>query len=350
MQMAKQSLQSHRKDEHYFLAEKFYQEQASAGFDQLRFVRSALPELSLAEIDLQAQLGPHTTDWPVFINAMTGGSHTTHKINLELAALARACRLPMATGSGSVLLSDTDAEVRASFTDVRAALGDGLLLANVGIDKTPAQAQQIVDILQADMLEVHINVPQEIVMPEGERSFHWHDNLRALRAQLQVPIIAKEVGFGMRQDDFTRIAETGVAAIDVGGRGGTNFVRIENVRRAHGDYSYLADFGQTTVESLIEAEGYNGQLIATGGIRTPLDVLKALRLGASAVGIAGLVLHWLTKYGAAEAQQRMQDFLAQLRSCMLLVGARDIAALRQVPIVYSEQLISYARQRGIELP
>lgn len=348
--MAKQSLQSHRKDEHYFLAEKFYQEQAGAGFDQLRFIRSALPEVDLDEVDLTGQLGPHKTTWPIFINAMTGGSHTTRKVNGALARIARACALPMATGSGSVLLSDDDPEVRASFTDVRAELGTGLLLANVGVDKTPAQAQQIVDTLQADMLEVHINVPQEIVMPEGERSFHWRANLRAICEQVSVPVIAKEVGFGMRQDDFTQIAETGVVAIDVGGRGGTNFAKIENVRRSHGDYSFLTDFGQTTVESLIEAEGYEGQLIATGGVRTPLDILKALRLGATGVGIAGLILHWLTKFGEAEALQRMQDFLMQLRACMVLLGARNADELRRVPIVYSEQLLSYAKQRGVELP
>ncbi|WP_125570392.1 type 2 isopentenyl-diphosphate Delta-isomerase [Lacticaseibacillus songhuajiangensis] len=348
--MTKQSLQSHRKDEHYFLAEKFYQEHARAGFDQLRFVRSALPEVDVAEVDLHGQLGPHQTTWPIFINAMTGGSHTTRKVNAALARIARVCQLPMATGSGSVLLSDHDPEVRASFTDVRKELGNGLLLANVGVDKTPAQAQEIVAILQADMLEVHINVPQEIVMPEGERNFHWYANLKAIQEQVSVPVIAKEVGFGMRQDDFTRIAETGVAAIDVGGRGGTNFAQIENVRRPHGDYSFLTDFGQTTVESLLEAEGYNGQLIATGGVRTPLDVLKALRLGATGVGIAGLILHWLTKFGEEDALQHLQDFLAQVRSCMVLLGARNVAELRQVPIVYSEQLLSYARQRGLELP
>lgn len=348
--MTKQSLQSHRKDEHYFLAEKFYQDTASAGFNQLRFIRSALPEVDVEEVDLRSQLGPYATEWPVFINAMTGGSHTTRKVNASLARIARTCALPMATGSGSVLLSDDDSEVHASFTDVRTELGSGLLLANVGVDKTPVQAQRIVDILDANLLEVHLNVPQEIVMPEGERNFHWLTNLKAICDQVSVPVIAKEVGFGMRQDDFTHIAEAGVAAIDVGGRGGTNFAQIENVRRAHGDYSFLNEFGQTTVESLIESEGFTGQLIATGGIRTPLDVLKALRLGATTVGIAGLILHWLTKYGEQEAQQRMQDFLMQLRSCMVLLGVRNVRALRQVPVVYDEALISYARQRGIELP
>lgn len=343
--MKGQSVQSHRKDEHYFLAEKFFRAEAGAGFDQVRFVRSSLPEVRVSDVDLSTTIAGLPSQLPFFINAMTGGSPATGKVNAALARVARDFGLAMASGSESVLAHD--ASVVDSFTVIRDENPSGLILANVGADKSPALAHQAVETLKADALEVHLNAPQELVMPEGERDFNWTDNIAAMSAAVTIPVIAKEVGFGMRQDDFQRLAELGVDAIDVGGRGGTNFVQIENVRRPQGDYTFLQDFGQTTVESLLEGQNSPVPVIATGGIRTPLDVLVALRLGASAVGIAGLFLHWYTKEGEAGLRAHLTDFVEQLKGIAALLGAHDIASLREVPVVLSPELMSYAQQRHL---
>lgn len=345
--MPKQSPQSHRKDEHYFLAEKFFQENAAAGFDQLRFVRSALPETAVSDVRLPGHLANFKWDSPVFINAMTGGSPTTGKLNASLARIAAQLHLPMASGSASVIFNDPS--VQDSFKVIREQNPDGIVIGNIGADKSPAQAQQVVALLHADLLEVHVNAVQEFVMPEGERDYHWLANIKAIIAAASVPVIVKEVGFGMRRDDIDALAAAGASMIDVGGHGGTNFAKIENARVHGGGYEFLAGFGQSTVESLLEAQDSRVPIIATGGIRTPLDVLKALRLGADAVGIAGLVLHWLTRYGEEECARRLQVFLTQVNGVASLLGATTIDSLRGVPLVYGPEIRSYAQQRKLKL-
>ncbi|WP_230678580.1 type 2 isopentenyl-diphosphate Delta-isomerase [Lacticaseibacillus zhaodongensis] len=345
--MPKQSAQSHRKDEHYFLAEKFYQEAASAGFDQVRFVRSALPETAVSDVQLGGKIASVRWNAPIFINAMTGGSPTTGKLNASLARIAARLQLPIASGSASVIFSDPS--VKDSFTVIRAENPSGTVIANIGADKTPAQAQQVVELLHADLLEVHINAVQELVMPEGERNYHWLANIQAIIAAVTVPVIVKEVGFGMRQDDFAALQNAGATVIDVGGHGGTNFAKIENARVHGGGYEFLADFGQNTVESLLEGQNAGVPLIATGGIRTPLDVLKALRLGADAVGIAGLILHWLTRSGEDECALRLANFITQINGVAALLGASNLQQLRQVPVVYGPKLRNYVEQRGLAL-
>ncbi|WDF81508.1 type 2 isopentenyl-diphosphate Delta-isomerase [Lacticaseibacillus pabuli] len=344
--MKGQSVQSHRKDEHFFLAEKFFQEHAGAGFDQVRFIRSALPGVRTDQVDLSTKVAGLPMQLPFFINAMTGGSPATGKVNAALGKVAADFGLAIASGSESILAHEPDQAT--TFSALRTANPEGLVFANVGADKSPAIAQHAVETLHANALEVHLNAPQELVMPEGERDFNWHANIAAIVAASQVPVIAKEVGFGMRADDFAVLTNLGVAAIDVGGRGGTNFVKIENVRRPEGDYSELTNFGQTTVESLMEAFGNtNLPIIATGGVRTPLDVLKALRLGADAVGIAGLFLHWYTKDGADGLHTHVADFIEQLRGITALLGVRNIEELRDVPVVLNPELTNYVQQRGL---
>jgi len=344
--MKGQSVQSHRKDEHFFLAEKFFQEHASAGFDQLRFIRSALPGIATKDIDLSTNIAGLPSKLPFFINAMTGGSPATGKVNAALGKVAAELGLAIASGSESILAHEP--EQAATFSALRQTNPDGLVFANVGADKTPETALHAIEALHADALEIHLNATQELVMPEGERDFDWKANIEAMVAACKIPVIAKEVGFGMRADDFAVLTNLGVSAIDVGGRGGTNFVKIENVRRSQGDYSELTNFGQTTVESLMEAFGNTSlPIIATGGIRTPLDVLKALRLGADAVGIAGLFLHWYTKDGADGLHDHVQAFIEQLYGIAALLGAHNIDELRDVPVVLNPELTNYVRQRGL---
>ncbi len=343
--MAKQSIASHRKDEHYFLAEKFYAETSQSGLDDVRFIRSALPESQINAVDMR----PGIFGWqtPILINAMTGGSQTTGKINAALARIAKQLNLPMASGSASVALKEP--VIRDSFTVIRDENPDGFVLANIGVDKTPADVQFVVDLLRADMLQVHLNAVQEMVMPEGDRAFQWRENLRAIIAASPVPVMVKEVGFGMRQDDFDVLTKAGAAAIDVGGRGGTNFAKIENARRHDADYQDLFTFGQTTAESLLEGQDATLPLIATGGIRTPMDAVKALRLGADAVGIAGLILHWLTKTDEQTTLHNLDAFLTEMRGIVALLGCHNLAELRQVPII-TNHLATYATQRGLKQP
>ncbi|MFD1399979.1 type 2 isopentenyl-diphosphate Delta-isomerase [Lacticaseibacillus suilingensis] len=341
-----QSLQSHRKDEHVFLAEKYFQAEASAGFDQVRFIHNPLPETAVAAVDLTP--GLFGWRWPFFINAMTGGSAQTGRYSEALATIAKHCGLAMATGSQSVALAEP--ALAETFARARTANPKGFMIGNLGADKTLAQAQTAVAMLQADALELHLNAVQETVMPEGDADFHWAESIQAIVVGLDQPVIVKEVGFGMNREALAKLRTLGVQYVDLGGRGGTNFALIEGARRQDQAFADLADFGQTTVESLLEAQGSELTLLATGGIRTPLDVLKALRLGASAVGISGLVLHWLIQEGQAAAEAHLQAWQTTLPKLMAMLGAQNLAALRQVPVVLSPALVSYTKQRNLPLP
>lgn len=340
------SRHAHRKDEHLSLAEKFYQPVAHSQFDQLRFIHQSLPEMARADVNLQTHLGPLTLPVPLLIEAMTGGSPRTGQVNAQLGRIAAATGMPVASGSQSLALQD--AGTVKTFTPLRENNPDGVVFANIGAGHTVAQAQAAVDMLAANALEIHVNTAQEIVMPEGDRTFHWLESIGETVAALNVPVIVKEVGFGMAHETLTQLANVGVQYVDLGGRGGTNFVQIENFRRPDKELSYLDGWGQTTVESLLEArEVPQLQVIATGGIRQPLDAAKALALGAHVVGSAGHILHSLIKTDEATTTQMLLDWQDGLRDILTLLGCRNLTELQQQRLLLSPELIQYCAQRQL---
>lgn len=341
-----QSIDSHRKDEHVFLAEKYFADTATAGFEQVRLLHDALPETAVEAVDVTPHL--FKWQWPIFINAMTGGSPQTGQTNAALGRIAAATGLAVASGSQSVALKEP--ALAPTFTVLRDNDPAGFVMGNIGASHGWASATQALAMLKADALEIHLNAVQEAVMPEGDRDWRWLDQIQTIVDQSAVPVIVKEVGFGMTRETITALQANGVQYIDVGGHGGTNFARIENARRPAHDLDYLAEFGQSTVESLLEASNTTATILATGGIRTPWDVIKALRLGARAVGLSGLVLHWLTQEGEDATIAHLHSWQAQLPLLVAMLGQQDLAGLRDVPVVYSQALRNYASQRQLTLP
>lgn len=341
-----QSQQSHRKDEHVFLAEKYFKADANARFDQIRLLHRALPETALADVDLTPPL-PFGWRWPIYINAMTGGSPQTGKLNAQLGQLANALGVAIASGSQSVALHDP--ELSSTFTTLRQHNPDGFIFANIGAGHDVQATMKAVTMLQADALEVHLNAAQEVIMPEGDRDFLWQKNIQAIVAGVSVPVVVKEVGNGFIREDLQTLQQLGVRYVDVGGRGGTNFAIIENARRPQQDFGYMRDWGQTTAESLLEARGLPLAILATGGVRSPLDVVKAQRLGAQAVGISGLVLHHLIQTGYSATLAYFQKFLHQIRQLYALLGVTNWRALQTAPALLSTELEYYRRARNLPM-
>lgn len=343
------SQHSHRKDEHVSLAEKFYQSTETSSFDQVRILHQSLPELALSDIDSTTSFEHHQIAYPVMIEAMTGGSERTGQLNAQLAQLAAATHLPMAVGSQSVALKEPD--LSGTFALVREYNPNGMIIANIGAGHSVEDAQAVVKMISADALQVHINVAQEIIMPEGDREFYWLDQLAAIVAKLDLPVIVKEVGFGMTAKTVQKLMAIGVTAVDLSGRGGTSFAQIENFRRPEKEMAYLSDWGLTTTESLLEMRKLSSRpvIIASGGIKTPLDAIKALALGADIAGMAGEVLHHLitTDYDATE--DWLSHWLTDFKQLMLLTGSKTIKDLRKQSMVFSPELESFARQRFISL-
>ena len=358
-----------RKDEHIALADAQYKTRENSDFDTLRFMPNALPQLALEEVDssvrvLENKAAGNAFTWrsPLYINAMTGGSAYAQKINAQLARVAAKTGVAMASGSLSAALKDS--ALAGTFSVIRSENPSGFVMANVSAGTRADDSLRAVKMLQANALQVHLNAAQELVMPEGDRDFrNWLHNIerivRACEAE-GVPVIVKETGCGMTACDVLRLRDVGVRAVDVSGRGGTNFVAIENARRSGGscarnscarnscarnscarnscarsDYDYLASWGLTTVESLLNIRNCEAlkadpvEIFASGGVRSPLDVVRALALGASGVGVAGEFLHTLMHEGEDALTQQIADWQEQIRVIMALLGCKNVADLRE---------------------
>ncbi|GAA6114752.1 type 2 isopentenyl-diphosphate Delta-isomerase [Apilactobacillus apinorum] len=341
--------QSHRKDEHVSLAIKFYDPQSHAGFDHLRFIHQGIPEINLNEVNLNSHIDKIKLDFPFYIEAMTGGSEYTKKLNQSLAKIAKETGIAMATGSQSVALKDYS--LSDSFSIVRETNPNGNIFSNIGASLDVKNAQKAVDMMDSNALEIHINTPQEIIMPEGDREFNWIDNIKEISQNLNVPVIVKEVGFGMSAETVQLLIDNGVKNINISGKGGTNFSKIENYRRKEQELDYLSDWGQTTVESLLEVKkakvSNDVTIIASGGIRTPLDAAKAIALGADAIGMAAPILYSLIKNGEDETIKFINDFKDGLINIMTMLGCNNIDDLKQVKMLVDSQLQNYINQRNI---
>lgn len=337
-----------RKDEHVSLARAFHQKPKENDFDDVRLIHSSLVNTRPEEIDLSTEILGLKLSAPFYINAMTGGSEKTKKINHDLAIIARETNLMMATGSVSAALKDPS--VADSYTVVREVNPHGLILGNMGAGRTSDDAKKIVDLLQADGFQIHLNVPQELVMPEGDRDFHeWSKNIAETVQQLAVPVIVKEVGFGMNRESIQQLQALGVKAVDVSGRGGTSFSQIENARRKKRELNYLDDWGQSTVISLLEAQEINDlTILASGGIRNAYDIFKALCLGAKAVGISAGILDHLISNGIDATVEMIEDWKIQLRRLYLMTDKATTADLVHNPIILSGAPKEWCEARGID--
>ncbi|MBF6231149.1 type 2 isopentenyl-diphosphate Delta-isomerase [Nocardia farcinica] len=342
-------MSSNRKDDHVRHAVDQHRDRTPVNdFDAIGFQHHALAGIDAADVDLGVDIAGKRWHTPLFINAMTGGSAAATDINRGLAIAARETGLPVASGSLSAYFRDPG--LAGSFRVLREENPHGVVIANVNATATLDQARRAVDLLAADALQIHLNAVQEIVMPEGDRSFRsWPRRIEHLAAGVPVPVIVKEVGFGLSRPTVAWLRDAGVAVADVGGRGGTNFARIENDRRPAADFSFLDTWGQSTPACLLDSAEVTGiALVASGGIRSPLDVAKALALGADATGVAGRFLATLLDRGAEGLIETIRAWLDQLRSIATVLGAATPADLRRCDLLITGEVAAFCQLRGID--
>jgi isopentenyl-diphosphate Delta-isomerase len=307
-----------------------------AGWSAYRFAHRALPEIDLAEVDPSFELFGRTLGAPVLISCMTGGTPEARRINRRLARVAQALGFAMGLGSGRALIESPES---VETFDVRPLAPDAALLANLGAVQLNKgygvdECRRLVELLRADALVLHLNPLQEALQPEGDTCF------RGLLAQIErlcslagFPIVVKEVGWGIAAGDVRALFDAGVAAVDVAGAGGTSWSEVERYRisepwrrRVAGGF---ASWGIPTTRALIEARAAAPSeiLIASGGIRSALDVAKALALGADLVGIAGPFLRAADE-SLDTAFEVAREIAETLRIAMFCVGARTPYELR----------------------
>jgi isopentenyl-diphosphate delta-isomerase len=337
-----------RKDDHVkFAAEQQRNLSGYNQFDDVTFVHHALAGIDRADVSLATTFGGISWSAPLCINAMTGGTEKTGLINRDLAIAARETGVAIATGSMSAYFADE--AVADTFSVMRKENPDGFIMANVNANATVDKARRAVDLLQANALQIHLNIIQETVMPEGDRSFsQWTPQIEKIVAGVDVPVIVKEVGFGLSRETIQILHEIGVRVADVAGSGGTNFARIENDRRDRADYSFLNGWGQSTPACLLDATGAPLPVLASGGLRNPLDAVRGLALGASAVGASGLFLKTVLDGGPPALIALITEWLDQVAALMTALGARTPAELTRCDVLIHGGLREFCADRGIE--
>jgi isopentenyl-diphosphate delta-isomerase len=308
----------------------------AAGFDAYVFAHRALPEIDLADVDPSLEIFGRRLRAPLLVSCMTGGTPEARRINQHLARVAQEYGLAMGLGSGRALLESP--ESLESF-DVRDVAPDVSLWANLGAVQlkkgyAAAECRRLVEMLCADALVLHLNPLQEALQPEGDTCFRGLlEQIAMLCAAVDFPIVVKEVGWGIGPGDVRALFDAGVAAVDVAGAGGTSWSEVERYRIAEPWRARVAQtfagWGLPTAQCLVDARVAvpGGMLIASGGLRTGLDVAKALALGANLAGIAGPFLRAADRSPDA-AGELARELVETLRIALFCVGARTLAELR----------------------
>ncbi|PSL41987.1 isopentenyl-diphosphate delta-isomerase [Planomicrobium soli] len=316
-------------------------------FDDIRLIHQALPGLGVEDILLKPETGDLCLKSPVFINAMTGGGGIeTERLNGLLARVAKETGMGMAVGSQMSALKNPIE--RNTYKIVRKENSEGILFANLGSEATVQQAKDAVEMIEANALQIHLNVVQELTMPEGDRDFKGAiDRIRRIAGDLEVPVIVKETGFGISRETAVQLAAADITAIDVSGFGGTNFAAIENERRSR-KLGYFQEWGIPTAAAIVETKSvFDKTLLASGGIHSALDVLKAFILGADAVGLAGSFLKIAMEKGEKELISEIHSLYEDLTMMMTALGARNLSDLAFCPAIISGELFHYLTVRGL---
>lgn len=318
----------------------------ASGFEQYRFVNCALPEIDLHEVDTSTMLFGRVLAAPILISCMTGGTPEARRINRVLAQVAQEQRLAMGLGSARALIESP--ELIDTF-DVRDVAPDVLLFANLGavqLNKgySVDHCRRLLELLNADALVLHLNAVQEALQPEGDTCFRGLlDKIADVCDRLGAPVVVKEVGWGIAPDTVRALFDAGVTAVDLAGAGGTSWSEVERYRieepwRANAAAAF-AGWGIPTAECLRAARhaAPRGVLIASGGIRSGMDVVKAIALGADLAGLAGPFLR-AADAGYEAAADLGRELREVLRVAMFGLGERTLPELRATErILHSSQ-------------
>lgn len=331
------SVTKSRKEDHIRIClEKDVEFVKSNGFEHVDLEHKALPEINKDEIDLSTKFLVKKFDYPLFIEAITGGTKQGEKINKNLATAAESLGIGMGVGSQRAML-EYPKLARTYF--VRDVAPNIFLLGNIGaaqigqydIDKI----LDIVKAIKADGLAVHLNAAQEIAQQEGDKSWKGiQTNIKYLCKKAKFPVIAKETGCGISGKLSKDLVKVGVNAIDVAGAGGTSWVKVDAYRTEE-DVSHLEEWGIPTAEALRDVlKGNKVPVIASGGIRTGVEVAKSIAMGADLVGMALPLLKPATE-SSDLVRKHLEKIISQLKDAMFLVGAKNLKALKRTRVIYA---------------
>lgn len=311
--------------------------------EEVQLLHDALPELSFEEVDPSVDLLGRRLHAPILVAGMSGGAPRARELNRAIAAAAQKCGLGMGVGSQRAMLLDPSC---ADTYRVRDVAPDILLLGNIGVvqarEAGPARVAGLVEAIGADALCVHLNPTQELVQDEGDRDFRGClAAIERLVRELPVPVIVKETGCGFSPRTAARLRDAGVAIVDASGAGGTSWSGVEALRgsaRQQALGAALREWGIPTAASIHFARRAGLRVIASGGIRSALDVVRALALGADAAALALPFLRAHAAGGERAVLETAERLAEAVRAVLLLVGARRSEDVRRLPRVLGTRL------------
>jgi len=339
---------SDRKLEHLWLCKHCDVEHKhkKTGFEEIELIHKALPQINKEEINITTEFFGKTLEAPIIITGMTGGHPASLAINRELARAAE--QLKIGLGMGSQRAAVENPELRSTYTVMRDEAPSTFLIGNIGAPQIE-YAEEAAGMMNLDALAVHINPLQEAIQPEGDvDASNYLQDVQEASKKLDIPIIVKETGAGIKREDAMALTNAGAAAIDVAGAGGTSWAAVETYRSKDPYLGNLfRDWGIPTAVSTVEVlKSVNVPIISSGGIRSGLDAAKALALGAEAVGLALPVLK--EAYMGYEAVKiKIMKFIEELKVAMYLVGAKDISDLRKSDLLIMGKTREWLNLRGI---
>lgn len=317
--------------------------------EEVELIHDALPDLDADQIDTSTRWLGKELRAPLVITGMTGGTRAAFKVNRDLACVAEEAGIAFGVGSQRAMQNRPNSEWTYR---VREHAPTTIVLANIGIgqaqDMKLDQFEALIETLGADALCVHLNVAQELVQPEGDRSFAGGTKVfRRLARTLSTPVIAKETGCGISRVVGERLHAAGVRHMDVSGAGGTSWVRIEALRATDAERvgALFRDWGIPTAASLLQLQGLRMNLVASGGIRSGLDAARALALGARVVGTALPVYQAYQEGGIDSARRFVAGLVHELQVAMLLTGTRTVADLRRADTILGPRLERWRPRR-----
>jgi isopentenyl-diphosphate delta-isomerase len=349
-----------RKAEHIriCLNEKAQARKATTGFEDVQFIHRALPEVDKAKIDVSTTVFGHKFSAPLIVGAMTGGTAEATRLNAAIAEAVEHLQLGMGVGSQRAALENP--KLTETFTVARKKAPTAFLIANIGGIQLAngygvKEVKKAVDMIDADAVAVHLNALHEAVQPEGQTNFKGVlAKIGEIAGEIDKPVIVKETGAGIAAGDAKRLEAAGVTAIDVGGVGGTSFAAVEyyrseanSVQRSLGDAFW--DWGIPTAVSLVEtAQTVKIPVIASGGVRSGVDVAKALALNACLASVSQLALQAAVK-SAKETENMLSLLMEELRAVMFLVGAENVQQLAKTPLVVMGKTAEWLKTRGFNV-
>lgn len=298
-------------------------------FSDIYLDHNSLSEVNFDEIDTSVEFLGKKISMPLMVNAMTGGGEASADINEDLSSICKSLNIPMAVGSQTIGLADSEAE--ESFSLIKEK--DLVRIGNLGCERPIDDFKKAVEMIDAHAIQVHLNVAQELFMPEGDKDFRgYFDNIKDLNSNLEVPIIVKETGNGLSKAVSKKLIDAGVKYLDVAGCGGTNFIEIEDMRDFESDYKEFYNWGVPTAKAIIDARSLSDEvfIIGSGGIKNAVDLAKAIIIGADMGAVSGEALRYLLLGGYDACYEYLKEMNHRLKIVMALLGVKNIEELKKV--------------------